>query len=146
MAALKEVDVSSPSKALQPVAQRLSILIPRLASNFDAEVVATVGAIRRTLKGANSDFHDLAAVVRACDAPRPQAPPYARRDDPPRNLTHDNWRDVVAWLAARSEIRLSNWEVKFLLSLTKWKGQRLTTKQFCALAQIFETAQQRAAA
>lgn len=48
---------------LAPVARRLMKLIPRLASNHDGEVVATVEAIRKALDGAGLSFHDLAAVI-----------------------------------------------------------------------------------
>ena len=37
----------------------LKKLIPRLASNHDGEVVATVRAIQRVLKSAGRDLHDL---------------------------------------------------------------------------------------
>src|SRR3954451_13343212 len=46
--------------ALAPVRSKLSALIPRLASNFDGEVVAVAKAIGRTLQNAGLDFHDLA--------------------------------------------------------------------------------------
>jgi hypothetical protein len=43
----------------------LGKLIPRLASNHDGEVVATVRAIERVLKSAGRDLHDLAACLGA---------------------------------------------------------------------------------
>ena len=45
------------------LAVQLAKLIPRLASDHDGEIVATVKAIGRTLKSAGSDFHALAAAV-----------------------------------------------------------------------------------
>ena len=42
---------------------KLGLLIPRLGSNADGEVLATVAAIRRVLAGAGLDLHDLAAGV-----------------------------------------------------------------------------------
>ena len=56
--------------ALAPVAPKIAKLIPRLASNHDGEVIATVHAIRRTLEGAGLDLHALAAsleIRRAAD-------------------------------------------------------------------------------
>ena len=41
------------------IAPKLSKLIPMLATDHDGEVVATVRAISRTLKGAGMDFHSL---------------------------------------------------------------------------------------
>ena len=48
---------------LTPIAPKLAVLVPRLASDHDGEIVATVRAIRRTLAGAGADLHDLAAAV-----------------------------------------------------------------------------------
>lgn len=44
---------------------RLGKLIPRLSSDHDGEIIATVAAIGRTLKGAKLDFHDLGKRVTA---------------------------------------------------------------------------------
>jgi hypothetical protein len=50
--------------ALLP-ALKVSKLIPLLASDHDAEIVATARAIGRTLSGAGLSFHELAAVLAA---------------------------------------------------------------------------------
>ena len=42
---------------------KLALLIPRLASDQDGEVVATARAIIRTLAARGLDLHDLAAVL-----------------------------------------------------------------------------------
>ena len=42
---------------------KLKKLIPMLASDKDGEVIAAVGAIKRTLQSNGSDFHDLAAKL-----------------------------------------------------------------------------------
>src|SRR5882672_6680748 len=42
---------------------KLKKLIPMLASDKDGEVMAAVGAIKRTLQSNESDFHDLAAKL-----------------------------------------------------------------------------------
>lgn len=39
---------------------KLALLIPRLGSTFDGEILATVQAIKRTLAGAGLDLHALA--------------------------------------------------------------------------------------
>lgn len=49
--------------ALSDLAPRLSKLIPRLASDHEGEVVATVAAIRRTLENGGLDLHALAAAI-----------------------------------------------------------------------------------
>ena len=48
--------------------EKLALLIPRLASDFEGEIVATVVAIRRILGGSGHDLHDLARVVAASGA------------------------------------------------------------------------------
>lgn len=44
---------------------RVAKLLPRLASNHDGEVAATVAAIARALEAAGHDLHDLAAHIAA---------------------------------------------------------------------------------
>lgn len=51
-------------------ATRLAKILPRLASEFDGEVVATVRAIVRTLTSDGASLHDLAAAVQVGAAPR----------------------------------------------------------------------------
>jgi hypothetical protein len=53
------------------LSQKLKKLIPRLASEYDGEVIATVRAIRRVLRADQHDLHDLASLI---IAPRPAAP------------------------------------------------------------------------
>jgi hypothetical protein len=38
--------------------EKIALLIPRLSSTFEGEVVNTVGAIRRVLKASGHDLHD----------------------------------------------------------------------------------------
>ena len=45
------------------IAEKLGKLIPRLASDHDGEITATVAAIGRTLATARLDWHDLAQRV-----------------------------------------------------------------------------------
>ena len=49
--------------ALPDLAPRLSKLIPRLASDHEGEVVATVAAIRRTLENGGLDLYALADAI-----------------------------------------------------------------------------------
>ena len=48
---------------LAPIAGKLGKLIRLLSSDKDGEVLGAVGAIKRTLKSANLDVHDLAGLV-----------------------------------------------------------------------------------
>jgi hypothetical protein len=53
------------------LATKLRLLIPRLASDADGEVVATVAAIRRVLAAEGLDLHDLVAALTAGHEPTP---------------------------------------------------------------------------
>ncbi len=55
------IDTLEKAEAFAPILDRLSKLLPRLASDQPGEVVATVAAIGRTLAGAKLDWHDLTA-------------------------------------------------------------------------------------
>lgn len=55
--------------ALTVVTPKLSLLIPRLASDQDGEIVAVVRAIGRVLAASKLDWHDLAAGIAADRAP-----------------------------------------------------------------------------
>ncbi|WP_237482647.1 hypothetical protein [Lichenibacterium dinghuense] len=82
------------SLAFTPIADRLSKLIPRLASDQAGEVVATAAAIGRTLAGAGLDWHDLAArltgqtltdlLAKADARPTSPSPPPQRPAPPPK--------------------------------------------------------------
>lgn len=61
--------------ALTVVAPKIAKLIPRLATDHDGEVLATVQAIRRTLAAAGLDLHDL---VGALNSPPAANPPNIR--------------------------------------------------------------------
>ena len=106
------------SAALAPVRPRLGLLIPRLATEHDGEIVATVRAIGRTLKGAGLDFHDLAFVIG--EEPKPIA--YKINYDNPRRGTPcdmpPTWKSLgrisrIAWLdSVLSSPWATEWEVK----------------------------------
>jgi hypothetical protein len=90
--------------ALAPIpGAKLALLIPRLASNHDGEVVATARAIYRTLEAAGRDFHDLAALVDGHD-------PTGRYQRPP-DLRSGILDELLAWPG------LTDWEVGFVRSI-----------------------------
>jgi hypothetical protein len=94
----------------------LGKIIPRLATNHDGEVVATVRAIQRTLKGVNADLHDLCITMGV----PPEAP---------------EWRDQVQFCLRYPEA-LSDWEKEFLTSVAKRRFM-LTEKQTRCLDRIY---------
>jgi hypothetical protein len=75
---------------LTSIGPKLALLIPRLASTFDGEVVATVRAIDRTLQSAGRDFHDLAEAIARSPPPKAAMPDIDISDD-------EGWRIVTVF-------------------------------------------------
>jgi len=65
-----------PTRSIEIVAK----LIPRLASNHDGEVIATVRAIDRTLKADRLDWHDLTRALTTRPLPRSGYSPPCRSE------------------------------------------------------------------
>jgi hypothetical protein len=97
-----------------PVVERLSKLLPRLASTFAGEKLATLDAIERSLKVHNHDWHD---VVAALDP----KPPIPFEDEPPpyQHRPQERWgrwarlppnEREMALEAIQRLPRLSDWE------------------------------------
>ncbi|HVG49329.1 MAG TPA: hypothetical protein VM899_14480, partial [Rubellimicrobium sp.] len=73
---------------LSPILPKLSRLVPRLSSDADGEIVATVRAIDRALRGAGFDWYDFtSALTPALPPPKP----------PPRPGRPERWRDLADW-------------------------------------------------
>lgn len=91
---------------------KLAKLIAVLSSDRDGEVVATVRAIGRTLKGAGADFHDLAkaATAEPVAARRTAPPPPPPPEEEASSMT---WADCARWCRARA-YRLSPKEAEFV--------------------------------
>ena len=128
-----------------PIADRLSKIIGRLASDHDGEIIAAAGAIRRTLQSAGHDLNDLAAHVGA----PPQTLVVYR--DRPSERPNSTWRSAarqvnpilrhkesVARCQRLDAGRLSAWERDFLASVTLQLNQHrdLTSKQASVLTGI----------
>lgn len=58
-----------PGPVPQDVADKVARLVPRLSSEHDGEIIATVKAIERVLKSSGFDFHNLAASVQRSNGP-----------------------------------------------------------------------------
>jgi len=122
---------------------KLALLIPRLASNFDGEVVATVGAIRRVLATSGHDLHDLAQVVAKDPLKTSRAEPHNDCDS--RKQYEREWGgptdpiDFAEFLLETCS-RLSDWERDFLKSISdqarRRYGFRLSEKQQAVLDRL----------
>jgi hypothetical protein len=109
-------------------------MIPRLASEYDGEVIATVRAIARTLKSQKLDWHDVAAAV------TPQAPPTQWDFERQRSES-----EMRAWLTAISgEDWINAWTAEFVSSLLRRRSlDDLSAKQRACLDRIIRQAQDR---
>jgi hypothetical protein len=116
--------------ALATVAPKLTALLPRLASDHEGEVVATVRALRRVLAGAGLDLHDLAAAV--THGPQP-----VTRSAPGDMPDLRDWRRTAAWCADRADW-LSEGERRFVAQLAGggWRRPSITPRQSEWLAAI----------
>lgn len=92
---------------------RLPKLLPRLASNHDGEVVATVAAITRTLEAGGHDLHDLAAHLT-----EPSRIVIVHRDRP-TDAPPPDASDTIAWCLNEGAERMSEWEDSFVRSLAR---------------------------
>ena len=101
---------------------KLCKLLPRLASNHDGEVVATVAAIERTLHSVGLDWHDLADIIGQS----------GRQPDAASVL-----RDMAETLHGLPN--LSAWEREFIPDMRRLlaAGARLTDKQEQALRRCY---------
>jgi hypothetical protein len=86
------------------LAPKLAKMLPRLASDYDGEVVATVRAIERLLRSSGRDWHDLAATL--CR---------------PVQLLNSDWR-LDARFCAGNATRLSERELDFIATLARYCG------------------------
>jgi hypothetical protein len=114
----------------------LARMIPRLASPFDHEVVATARAIERTLKPLGFDWHDVAAAVTA-QAPSTQ---YEQH-----HTESGEARQMRAWLEAISRESWPNeWTAGFVGDLLRRSSlDGLTGKQTACVNRIIRQAYDR---
>jgi hypothetical protein len=119
------------------IADKLGLLIPRLASDHDGEVVATARAIQRTLAAEKLDLHDLAATLA----------PESRRGGRWGQLEPD---EKFAALDRLGTANLTAWECQFVASirevLTADPSRVLSEKQVAVVERLLARTSGRRAA
>ena len=116
--------------ALSNVAPKISKLVPRLASEHEGEVVATVRAIERTLKGAGHDWHDLAKALTASPvAEEAVRRPYEPADDYDDGRDPNDWRGMARWCREFDCGRLTPREHRFIWDLCSERYARRQATQ-----------------
>jgi hypothetical protein len=120
------------TRGLPPV---IAQLIPRLASSFDGEVIATARAIDRTLRSNGLDWHDLTKSIT-------EPPPLPRPPTPAESCEPAKMR---AWLEAVSREPWPNdWTRSFITSvLARQRFDRLSKKQIACVNNIVAEAYRR---
>lgn len=106
-------------------------LLPRLASDHDGEVVATVRAIGRSLQAAGYDFHTLAAAVDAPSTLSATRLPNGHSDagfNSNGHLSSKYASQLARWCIASARGQLEPREIDFLHNLVE-KGFAPTLKQ-----------------
>jgi hypothetical protein len=87
---------------------QIAKMLPRLASDFDGEVVATARALERILKSAGKDWHDLGAHITAppieihLPARRQEKRRYSRQDWKQPQQAED-WRATARFIVVTIE-------------------------------------------
>ena len=113
---------------IPPLAQKL---IPRLASSFDGEVVATARSLERALKSDGLDLHDLARLANAA--------PLSRDRDLPESETAKRARIRLKEILADGW--LDTWSVEFAESILERRNlDLLSEKQMACLTKILRRA------
>jgi hypothetical protein len=109
---------TTPTRPLPPsVRDKLGKLLPILASDRDGERVGAVCPIGRVLKSAKLDWHDLAGVITAGEAPAPR-PPQSHVAGSGGAMTEVGSVDLVRFIEARgSGVTLNTRSEEFLDSL-----------------------------
>jgi hypothetical protein len=124
-----------PTRCIEIVAK----LIPRLASNHDGEVIATVRAIDRTLKADRLDWHDLTRALTASPLPPPRGYSPPARAESAEAIEMRKWLETVS-----RESWPNDWTQKFITSvLARQSLDRLSKKQVACANNIVAEAYRR---
>jgi hypothetical protein len=125
--------------ARPPLPEIVAKLIPRLASNHDGEVIATVRAIDRTLKADRLDWHDLTRALTGG-----ALPPPPRGYSPPAHAESAEAARMRMWLeTVARESWPNDWTQKFIASVLVRPLDRLSKKQAACANNIVAEAYRR---
>ena len=112
---------------LSPILPKLSRLVPRLASDADGEIVATVRAINRTLRGAGLDWHDFTSAL----APALPPPQRHARPDPQSHRPRTHY-EIAEWCRQRASAVagvLGSKKTQFVCDMTRLLRTRQPTER-----------------
>jgi hypothetical protein len=106
---------------ISTIAPKLQKLLLMLSSDQPGEVVAAAAAIKRTLRTAGADFHDLArGLIATATSSSSSSSTSSSRED-------RDWRPLHAYCKCHLD-ELSSREQDFMSTLDRWKGN-ITERQ-----------------
>jgi len=118
--------------------RKIALIIPRLGSEHDGEIVAAARAIGRMLNTANCGFADLTDAL----LPATEHTVHARQPSPPKP-----WKHTAMWCAQYGANILSDRELEFVDSLLRSTSFRtLSPRQLAWLEAIQSKLSMRGAA
>jgi hypothetical protein len=114
VAAMTKLPRRSRKKSAPIDAGRIGKLLRMLSSDKDGEVIAAVGALKRTLAAGDLDLHDLADAVEAGLGGQHQQPPAdQRRTWGPPAPSGDDWQSM-AWFCHHHRFELRKDDREFV--------------------------------
>ncbi|MEK8091767.1 hypothetical protein WOC76_04385 [Methylocystis sp. IM3] len=135
-------------KLVPSLTRKIATMIPRLASDYEGEIVATARAIGRVLNGANADWHDVVVAFE-----RGAVAPENVRKKEPRRSKHSDRQSVRSWWELDDDERLeavdyliqqkwlSAWERTFIESIADQLHRHdLTDKQIAVVDRLLARA------
>ena len=118
------------SSRISAIAAKLEKLVLMLSSDQPGEVVAAAAAIKRTLRTADADFHDLArGLIGTATSSSSSTSSSPTRED-------RDWRPLHAYCKCHLD-ELSSREQDFMSTLDRWKGN-ITERQRAWLEAIHD--------
>ncbi|KGB81930.1 hypothetical protein JT55_10250 [Rhodovulum sp. NI22] len=117
--------------SLVPITGKLEKLIPRLGTEADGEIVATVRAIGRALQSNGCDWHDLAAALKVRPEPQPTAYERPRQRYQSRDTDLERFLHMARFLRDYRAERLNEKCRRFVTAMANdlAAGQSISTKQ-----------------
>jgi hypothetical protein len=123
------------SSRISAIAAKLEKLVLMLSSDQPGEVVAAAAAIKRTLRTAGADFHDLARGLTGTATSSSSSTSSSSTSSSSSSEDRD-WRPLHAYCKCHLD-ELSSREQDFMSTLDRWKGN-ITERQGAWLEAIHD--------
>jgi len=118
--------------------EKILKILPRLNSENDNEIIASIGAIKRILKSNGKTFHDFADVI-SIKSPKPY---YGHFQYKPTYEKPDlSEQEEMANFINENDVTVSEWEANFWEDIQdRIYKYKLTEKQMNIVKRIYERA------